>query len=318
MPLHPEHIKKYLNDESEPKNKSELLGFLTQRIDELCFEECQIDRIACTLQPKCSRRFLLKLRIKNNLTLEDLPKFCYSVQKGVIEREFRNKTVVYRPFDAYLFLVDFLDVFFHGDYRKLNKFITFKNWKDAIEIFDDRIKNRNENFDYLLTDNYLIFKFEDRIHIIFIKEKYVLCNASRENIPNLELLFGICKLYARLYFPEIKLNLIPSKYLEIAVKVPFDVLRKVTNEPSIEKDSKADDYFWNIFWEDLNALTQYCEELHLQIDINQDLEIILNVSTRTKNYIEKGKWVPLRFRDLRLILNFITRIYQDYYIIWIE
>ncbi|MFX0082844.1 MAG: hypothetical protein ACFE94_13925 [Candidatus Hodarchaeota archaeon] len=318
MPLTPDKILNFLDNESETKFKSELIDLLRKRIDRLCFDECERDRIQCTLTPLCSRRFLLKLRIKNGLNLDELPKFCYSVHKGVIERFFRNKTVVYRPYDAYLYLIDFLDVFFHGDYRKLNKFLSFKNWEEAIKIFDDRIHKRNEKFDYLFTENYLVFKFEDKIHVIFMKEKYVLCNANRENIPDLELLQGVCRLYSGIYFPEVKLKESQSKHVEISVKVPFDVLNEISKEPSKEIDSKADHYFWNTFWEDLNALTQYCDEIHLQMDKNQNLEILLYLSTETSNYDEEENPVPLRFRDLRLILNFINRIYQDYYIIWVD
>ncbi|MFX1504052.1 MAG: hypothetical protein ACFFDH_24035, partial [Promethearchaeota archaeon] len=110
MPLQPNHILKFLDNEAENKTKSELIDLLRKRIDELCFEQCQIDRIQCTLTPLCSRRFLIKLRIKSELPIDDLPRFCYSVHKGVIERYFRNKTVIYRPYDAYLYIIDFLDV----------------------------------------------------------------------------------------------------------------------------------------------------------------------------------------------------------------
>ncbi len=316
--MQPDDILNFLNNESEKKFKSELIDLLMKRIDKLCFEECQIDRIQCTLTPLCSRRFLLKLRIKNKLKLDDLPKFCYSVHKGVVERFFRNKTIVYRPYDAYLYLIDFVDVFFHGDYRKLNKFVSFKNWEEAFKIFDDRIHNRNEKFDYLLTENYLVFKFEDRIHVIFLNELYVLCNANRENIPDLELLQGVCKLYSGINFPEVKLRLRQSKHVEITVKVPFEVLNEISTEPSINNDSKADNYFWNTFWEDLNALTQYCDEIHLQMDKNQNLEIILYLSTKTSNYDGEENPVSLRFRDLRLILNFINRIYHDYFVIYVD
>ncbi|MFX1312832.1 MAG: hypothetical protein ACFFHD_09490 [Promethearchaeota archaeon] len=317
MPLQPHHIAHFLETESDTKFKSELLDLLNKRINKLCFEECERDRIVCTLTPMCSRRFLLKLRIKNRLSIEDLPKFCYSVHKGVIERDFRNKTIVYRPYDSYLYVIDFLDVFFHGDYRKLNKLINFEKWNDVLKIFDDRIKNRNENFNYILTDNYLIFKFGDRIHIMFLKKNYVLCNANREDIESIELLYNLCKLYAGIYFPEINLNLVTSKYVKITVKIPYDVLKKVKSEPHQDDDSKADLYFWNTFREDLNALTQYCDEIHLQMDRNQNLEITLSISLLTNNYSEDEKRIALRFRDLRLILNFITRIYTDYYIIWI-
>ena len=39
MPLQPEHILKYLNKESDTKNKSELIDLLRDTIDKLCFEE---------------------------------------------------------------------------------------------------------------------------------------------------------------------------------------------------------------------------------------------------------------------------------------
>ena len=160
MPIQPEHITNFLNSDSESKFKSELMDLLVKRINQLCFQECQIDRIACTLTPLCSRRFLLKIRILNGLTIDDLPKFCYSVHKNVILRDFRNKTVIYRPFDTYLYIIDFLDVYFHGDYRKLNKFITKKELKEVFKILDDRINNRDEDFQYFLSDkkNYLIIK----------------------------------------------------------------------------------------------------------------------------------------------------------------
>ncbi|MFX1410061.1 MAG: hypothetical protein ACFFA6_06895 [Promethearchaeota archaeon] len=318
MPLQPEHILNYLENEAEAKYKSDLIDLLMKRIDKLCFEECQIDRIQCTLTPLCARRFLLKLRIKNGLALDDLPKFCYSVHKGVIERDFRNKTVVYRPYDTYLYLIDFLDVFFHGDYRKLNKSISFEKWKDALTIFDDRINNRNENFKYILMNNYMIFKFDDRIHVIYINEKYALVNANRENIISLELLLGLIILYAQIYFPEVSMKLVTSQYVSVSTMVPHDVLVKIKDNPPEDDDSKINKYFWNVFPEDLDALTQFCEEIHLEIDKNENLEIILNIGIESNNYIEGNKRVPLRFRDLRLILNFITRIYNDFYIIWVD
>lgn len=317
MPLSPDHIIKYLDNESDTKIKTELIDILRKRIDKLCFDECQIDRIQCTLAGLCNKRHLLKLRIKSGLGIGDLPEFCYSVHKGVIERFFRNKTIIYRPYDAYLYLIDFLDVFFHGDYRKLNKYITSNKWEDVFEIFDDRIHNRGEKFEYLKIDNYLIIKFEERIHIAFLDEKYVLCNANRENIPSLELLNGICQLYAELYFPEINLSYIPTKHIEISLQVPYDILTKISEEPLIDNNSEADQYFWNTFWEDLNALTQYCDEINLHIDKDQNLEIVLFVGLLTNNYTEEGIKSKLRFRDLRLIFNFVTRIYTDYYVIWV-
>ena len=280
MPLHPSHILRFLSNVSNEKDNTELLNLLIKRINNLCFNECQVDRVACTLTPLCSRRFLLRLRIKNGLKIDDLPKFCYSVLKGVIERDFRGKTVVYKPFDSYLYLVDFLDIFFHGDYRKLNKFLSFKKWDDAFQIFNDRILYRNENFEYQITDNFnfLIFKFEDRLNIIYIDEGYVICNANRENITNLELLKGICELYKKIYFPDVQVALDPSDSVLISIIITNDILSKVKPNPGISNerdnklmieniaviDSKPEgysklDYFWKVFSDDLESLMQFMQ-----------------------------------------------------------
>ncbi|TFG09054.1 MAG: hypothetical protein EU539_00650 [Promethearchaeota archaeon] len=317
MPLEPKHIVNFLENATNEKFSSELLDLLIKRINKLCFEECQIDRIQCTLTPLCMRRFLLKIRIKNGLSMDDLPKFCYSVQKNIVLRDFRGKTVVYKPFDAYLYLVDFLDIFFHGDYRKLNKFISFKNWNEALEIFDERIK-KGEEFNYYLKENHMIFKFDDRIHVIFIEEKYVLCNANRENIATLNLLSAICEFYTKLYFPEVDVRLIPKQHVEVTTVLPKDIIKKISETPIMEDNpSKTDHYFWNVFHDDIEGMMKYCKEIHLNVDWNNNLLIKLCFNLETNDFNEDGKRIPLRFRDLRLMLNFVHRLYNDFYVIWL-
>ena len=315
MPLDPKHIIKFLENISYDRDSTEMLYLLIKRIDQLC-SDCEIDRIQCTLTPLCTRRFLLRLRIKNNLTLEDLPKFCYSVLKNVLHRDFYSKTVVYKPFDAYLYLLDFLDVFFHGDYRKLNKFISFKNWEDALKIFNERIE-RGEDFQYQLTDNYMVFKYADKIHAIFLNENYALCNANRENIVDLEILYALCELYRRQFFPEFKVRFKPSKYVEIALVLPRDVLNIISKEPNYEEGmTKLDDYFWNLFPKDLEALTEICYKISLRIEgYAKSLFIRLYLNIETNKYIGLKKQFSLKFRDLRFMFNFIYRTYDDFYIL---
>jgi hypothetical protein len=266
----------------------------------------------------CARRQFLKLRIKSGLTLEDLPKFCYSVHKNIVFRDFRNKTIVYKPFDAYLYLIDFLDIYFHGDYRKLNKFISFKNWGDMLKIFDYRINHQKENFQYHLSENYMVFKFEDRIHIIFLNEKYVLCNANHEAIESPELLKGIIELYNKLYFPDVKIKLSGSKKLRLSVLIPKDVVNSISTTIPVEDNiSKLNEYFWNSFHEDLDVLTPYCKKIKVRLDKYNNFEISLYIGLETHNYLDTKKPLPLRYRDMRLFLNFIYRIYNDYYVLWL-
>ncbi len=316
MPLIPEHIKRFIEDKTHAKFSSEMLNLLVKTIDNLCFKECQIDRIQCTLTPLCTRRQFLKLRMKNGLSIEDLPKFCYSVQKNIVFRDFRNKTVVYKPFDAYLYLLDFLDIYFHGDYRKLNKFISFKDWDEVLKIFNFRIEKQKENFQYHIMDNYIIFKFEERIHIVFINENFVICNVKNEAIQNLDVLKGLCELYNKLYFPDVRIRMNSSSILELSTIIPKDVLNKIKAEKPIESEnSKIDDYFWNVFSDDLQALTQICKSARVYINRYNNLRIKLFLSLETNKFNDKFERLPLRYRDMRLVLNFIYRIYNDFYVI---
>ncbi len=320
MPLEEKHIIDFLKNPIIKRQSSELLGHLINRINDLCFKECQVDRITCTLTPMCTRRFLLKLRIKNGLTMEDLPKFCYSVNKGVIERYFRGKTIVYKPFDSYLYLIDFLDIFFHGDYRKLNKYISFKNWDATYKILDDRIKEE-EKFRYYRTDNYFLIHYEERLHIIFLNEGYVLCNANRERIEDLELVKAIFKLHAKMYFPEIVIKLIEDKFISIIMKIPYDIVSKITNDYSkiVKNQNKhhPDNYFWNIFPDDLIKLSEFCKMINLHMDNFNDLILTLIIENRDYNKINIKTEDPLKYRDLNEIIKIIDYIYNKFYVIWV-
>ena len=309
MPLQPEHIAKFIGEDVDLKFKTELLELLRERIDRLCFKECEIDRIQCTLTPLCTQRFLINLRIKNGLTLNDLPKFCYKVHRDVIERYFWHKTVIYKPFDTYLYLIDFFSVYFRGDYRALNKFFSKGDFKGARKIFEDRINNRDENFLYLLTKDhdFMIFNYDEKIHVCFINEKYALCNANREKIPDLKLLFGLSILFAQIYFPEVKLNLIPDECVEITTFIPKDTLSSISNEIPEDDGSKRDTYIWNVFPDDLDVLSQFCKEINIFVDRKQNLAIKLNIDVKAK----------LRYRDLRLVFNILFRLYNDFFVLHI-
>ena len=320
MPLEVKHILNFLKNPINERNNSELLRLLIKRVKDLCFKECQVDRILCTLTPMCTRRFLLKLRIKKGLNMEDLPKFCYSVNKGVIERNFRGKTVIYKPFDSYLYLIDFLDIFFHGDYRKLNKYISFKNWDSAYKIFDERIKN-GDSFRYYKSDNYLLIKYEERLHIMFLNEGFVLCNANREVIKDVELIKGIFKLNAQISFPEIAIEAISNQSVNIKIKIPHDIILKISNEfPKGESNNKEDlpnNYFWNIFPDDLIKLSDFCKMINLHMDNVNDLLLSLIIDDKNSTYIDKRLRNSLKYRDLNEIIKIINYIYNKFYVIWI-
>ncbi len=323
MPLEENHILKFLDNPVNERFNSVMVDLLIKRINDLCLKECQVDRIACTLNPMCTKRFLLKLRIKNRLGMEDLPKFCYSVHKGVVERYFKGKTVVYRPNDSFLYLIDFLDIYFHENYRRLNKFLTFKNWDEVDKIFKEKIKS-GENIHYHRTDNYVLIIYNEYLHIIYLNEAYVICNANRERITSLELIEGVLKLYANISFPEVNVNINPEKTAVITqINVPYDIISNVSDNYSSKQNEvnekiSNDYYFWNKFPQDLLELTELCAAIHLDINILNDLIVKLEIDTNTHKYNDNRIQIPIRFRDLNKIIEFLNFIYNKFYVIHLD
>ncbi|TFF99758.1 MAG: hypothetical protein EU541_04120 [Promethearchaeota archaeon] len=318
MPLEESHLLQFLNNPVNERFNSEMLELLIKEIDQLCFKQCQVDRITCTLNPMCTRRFLLNLRIKKGLDLEELPKFCYSVQKGVIERYLKGRTVVYKPSDSYLFLIDFLDIFFHENYRRLNKFITFENWEEAEQIMKEETKDK-ENITYQKINNYLLIKYEDELHVVFLDKGYALCNADKEGILDIELIKGIIDLYSKILFPEVYVKLAREEYVKVRIKIPNDIVSNINN---INKEEELDEessefYFQREFHQDIFELSNLCSKISLGCNFFNDLIIDLIINNKTYEYKEKKTKTPLRYRDLKQIINFLDKIYNKYYVIWI-
>ena len=67
MSLDYSDILKYISKSSKDKNVKELISILIDQIEDICFQKCQVDRVACVLTPRCSRRFLLNMRLKNKI-----------------------------------------------------------------------------------------------------------------------------------------------------------------------------------------------------------------------------------------------------------
>ena len=318
MSLEPEHIVKFLNDPTNERWNNDLMDLLIARINKLCFEECQIDRIACTLTPMCNRRFLLKLRILNGLGPDELPKFCYKVHKNVLLRDFQEKTVVYRPFDSYLYLIDFLDIFFHSEYRKLNKFISFKNWEETFKILEKELQKKKLSYLLSKNQNYLIFHYEEKLHIIFVEKGYVLCNARREKVFTLELIKGIFKMFSKKYFPDVDIKQKSNSHVSIKTIVPKDIISQIHPFEEINDESEEDTYFHNQFHTDIDELMQVCQRIQLRIDRNQNLEIKLYLDLITNNYTDKKKHIPIKYRDLFKVKEFLEKLYNQFYILWLD
>jgi len=95
--------------------------------------------------------------------------------------------------------------------------------------------------------------------------------------------------------------------VEIKTYIPKDVIVKVSEVAPENDQDKKNNYFWNVFPNDLEALSQYTKELSVYLDKKGNLVLKLHLNVE----------MPIRYRDLRLIFNIIYRIYNDFYIIWV-
>jgi replicative DNA helicase len=164
-----------------------------------------------------------------------------------------------------------------------------------------------------------LIKYDDKLHVIFIKEGYVICNANREEIRDLELIKGISNLNSKMSFQETSVRILDDNMVRLMVKIPHDVLTRIKNDQIKEDEEldKPDNYFWNVFHKDLQNLTEHCQKISLIMNNTQDLRIELFLNNDSNNFIDQAKRVPLRFRDLEEVLNFIDKVYNEFYVIWV-
>ncbi len=103
--------------------------------------------------------------------------------------------------------------------------------------------------------------------------------------------------------------------MKIILTIPKDVVAKITdNYNPKNKKSDLDEYFWNLLHEDLMTVSQICEKIKLYVnDLNDNLMIKLYLNLETSNYNEKRNKLPLRYRDLRIMLNFIYKILKIHF-----
>ncbi len=103
--------------------------------------------------------------------------------------------------------------------------------------------------------------------------------------------------------------------MEITIIFPKDTLLTISNVPPADDESKRDNYIWNVFPSELDALSQFCKEINIYIDKKGNLPIRLNIGVEPEAHMNKYSSTLLRYRDLRLVFNIIYRLYNDFYVL---
>jgi hypothetical protein len=168
------------------------------------------------------------------------------------------------------------------------------------------------------------------LHVIFLDEGYVICNANRENIKDLELIKGVLELYSDIFFSEVDIQMDPEESVVTAqINIPYEIVSNVADnftqnteqqeEGVLENQTENKNYyFWKKFPEELFELSKYCYSIHIDKNDFNDLTIKFEVNTNTHRFNNRRIQLPLRFRDLDRIIEFLSHLYNQFYVIHLD
>lgn len=304
MNTDPRSIVDFLLKIATRKQNSELLKKFAKDLDSLC-SKCQQDRIQCSITPLCSKRHLLKLRIISGAKLEDLPKFCYRQLVSQIARDKEKKRTLFRPLDSYIFLLDFLAIFFPKHYRALFKNLSFLNYEESIDVLESFQKQNKGKFRYLLKQKHLLIEFQGKLYIIFLKEHYVCCLLRKESIYDSDLLEDL------IVFLSYK---VPHIIVERTQKntVLLSVIVTKSEQINLEKYfvSDIEDSSENqiLFEEDSKILTRISDEILINFDDSDNLHLKLNLKLRTNQNSEFMGKEPINIADIQAIFDIFNHL----------
>jgi hypothetical protein len=189
-------------------------------------EQCQEDRLGCTVRPACMDRNLLNMLIELGVNPEDLPAFCYGqyleqVKRFVLEKKGRGMV------DRRLQTKDFLSTL---RVSSLKHFVSRfgKIWTNTTTAQEDNTK--------LVSGDGLVFHFDLARGIVIVNPKH----HSLEDIQTF-------KLYVELLSKHFDVEGVVSRITENwwHLRIDLDRAKSTKGEPLLEKDmlSQFEDFF---------------------------------------------------------------------------
>jgi hypothetical protein len=194
-------------------------------LEEKC-EECQEDRLGCTVRPACRDRNLLNMLIELDVNPEDLPAFCYSqyleqVKRFVLENKGRGMA------DRRLQTKDFLSTL---RVSSLKHFVSRfgKIWTKTTTAQVDNTK--------LVAGDGLVFHFD-------LARGIVIVNPQHHSVED----FQTFRLYVELLSEHLGVKGVASRITDNwwHLKIDLDSAKSTKGEPLLDKDklSQFEDFF---------------------------------------------------------------------------
>ncbi len=182
-------------------------------------QECQRDRMVCSLSPMCFRRHYMNLLIKAGAEIEELPQFCYSQQISNVQRFLQKKRTLYPATDSIIYLKDFLKLAFEEDSKQLQKFFDKLDTAGAARLFQKtREREKDLKMRFRLTNNYCLLAFEEIVFLLDIRENLAKIDPRREEIFFRETFFLLLELYSEIYQIQYSQKTVPSEEGQIGTK----------------------------------------------------------------------------------------------------
>ncbi|MHA2380054.1 MAG: hypothetical protein ACXADS_12340 [Candidatus Thorarchaeota archaeon] len=212
---------KLLDKASDRQIAKEFFGLL----EEKC-QECQEDRLGCTVRPACRDRNFLNMLIELGINPEDLPSFCYGqyleqIKRFVLERKGRGMV------DRRLQAKDFLSTL---RVSSLKHFVSRfgKIWTKTTTVQEANIK--------LVAGDDLVFQFDFARGIVIV-------NPQHHELED----FQTFRMYVELLSKHHGIESVASRITDSwwHLRIDLENAKSTKGEPLLEKDmlSHFEDFF---------------------------------------------------------------------------
>ncbi|MGQ4891625.1 MAG: hypothetical protein ACP6IP_03950 [Candidatus Njordarchaeia archaeon] len=192
-------VKKKLLVEYFSNADSETLDFtvkiLVDAMEKIC-EECQKDRIRCSLDPMCQERKYLMLLIEAGVPEEEYPQFCYSKKGEEIYRYFYKKTLIVPVRDAVYPIHKLILYLFPGKKRKtIGDMVRSGDYQSFAEELVDSLSPIWDSVDTKIIGSklYLVLNKYESLSIFDFSRDLAYINLIRRNFESLEEYLEIAK-----------------------------------------------------------------------------------------------------------------------------
>ncbi|MHA1683224.1 MAG: hypothetical protein ACTSUE_19960 [Promethearchaeota archaeon] len=219
-------------------------------------EECQEDRMNCTVRPMCDKRRWLSLLIKSGMPEKYIPRFCYELQVKIVHRSLLKEKYFYEPEDCAIYLDDFLPFISQGRHFALVKMLENEEF-DGISW---KIRTYFRlNFNKVLSldlGEYLLVYADDLLWFVDYIGNYIIFNVQDERIISQSTLLAFIKLLNRYYKREIKIfENAPELWI-------LDVLLFEIENPDVAQNTS----FKSFLAESIGKIAKYTRDVKFKID----------------------------------------------------